>query len=642
MTPHRTLAVVLPLCAILAALPLGACATRGPATLRMAVVGRGDDTERGADLVAELEERLVAELVEVPRVDPIGGAGAQGQRDPFVTTLAEAADDAAACALAAQRALTHLLIADVSESADGLRAELRALVVDTGAVVWRGSWDNHQGGLGAAVAPWVRALLTATGHAPRLPPVTADRARRALADLSWRGYAALRDDDTALARATFAEITALAPARIRALQGMALVALQEERYDAAISLAERALSARPAVIRALAARTEVASLRLDRSWRAIPRSATPATAAATNLEAIAARPLWEAGITGAGVVVASLDTGADALHPDLADRWRGGDNSWFDPFGEHPAPADVDGHGTQSLGLAVGGASRGAPLGVAPGARWIAAKIYDDRGRTTLSAIHEALQWLLDPDGDPATDDAPDVVNNSWGFEDHPGECEGEFQADLDALRAAGIAVVFSAGNAGPGGDTSVSPANGAGVIAVGALGAGSSLLAASSRGPAACDGRVFPALVAPGWDVLTADVTYGGAYLPSYAYVSGTSFAAPHVTGAIALLLEAHPGADVAAVEDALLGAAVDLGPAGPDDGFGYGALDVAAADALLAGAQGPDPGGPVGDADAGRGAAEGCGGARSAAVGSDWWLLAAALLAATRRRRRPAPQSS
>ena len=240
MTPHRTPAVVLPLCALLVAMAMAACATRGPATMRVGIVGRGGD----APLVAELEERLVAELVEVPRVDPIGATGAKGERDPFISALAGAPDDEAACALAAHRALTHLLIADVSRSVDGLRAELRALAVDSGAVVWRASWDGHQGGLGAAVAPWVRALLTTTGHAQGMPPVTADRARRALADLSWSGYAALQDGDAALARAAFAQVLARAPARIRALQGMARVAIEEEAYDDALSLAERALNAR--------------------------------------------------------------------------------------------------------------------------------------------------------------------------------------------------------------------------------------------------------------------------------------------------------------------------------------------------------------------------------------------------------------
>lgn len=81
----------------------------------------------------------------------------------------------------------------------------------------------------------------------------------------------------------------------------------------------------------------------------------------------------------------------------------------------------------------VGGGAGGTAIGVAPAARWIAARIFDDRGRSSAAAVHSVYQWLLDPDGNPATDDAPDVVNNSWTFTS-PG-CHLEFEPDLQALR---------------------------------------------------------------------------------------------------------------------------------------------------------------------------------------------------------------
>ena len=145
---------------------------------------------------------------------------------------------------------------------------------------------------------------------------------------------------------------------------------------------------------------------------------------------------------------------------------------------------------------------------------------------------------VLDPDGNPATADAPHVVNNSWTFSS-PG-CNLEFQLDLEALRAAGIVPVFAAGNAGPAAATSRSPANNPGAFAVGAIDDGSLVHAGSSRGPSACtqDGAPYPELVAPGVDVWTSDL-FG-----FYASFSGTSLAAPHVTGALALLLGAKPGA--------------------------------------------------------------------------------------------------
>ena len=118
-----------------------------------------------------------------------------------------------------------------------------------------------------------------------------------------------------------------------------------------------------------------------------------------------------------------MDTGVDYLHPDLAQRWRGGPNSWYDPNGEHATPYDHTGHGTQVMGIMVGGDAGGASIGVAPGARWISVKIFNDAGYSSISIIHEGFQWLMDPDGNPDTNDAPDVINNSWGYPNDAGIC---------------------------------------------------------------------------------------------------------------------------------------------------------------------------------------------------------------------------
>jgi len=376
---------------------------------------------------------------------------------------------------------------------------------------------------------------------------------------------------------------ALGDARLRALAPL-LRAHPPERLRPLWAADALALSASPPLIRALAEHPDVASVALDLRWRRGPRptpraAPAPPPAIGWNLVALRAPALWALGADGRGVTVAVLDTGADLGHPDLAGSFRGGPGDWFDPIAGSPAPIDTDGHGTQVLGLIVAGAASGAPLGVAPGATWIAARLYDDDGTTSLSAIHEALQWLLDPDDDPATDDAPDVVTNAWGFEDTPDACVDAFAADLAALRDADIAVIFAAGNAGPDEATSVSPANSPDVLSVGALDADRALLGASSRGPSACDGAVFPTLTAPGVDVLTTDLSHGGAVPNAYAYVTGTSFAAPHVAGAVALLLSATPGRSPREAARSLVDAARDLGPEGPDDAFGYGAVDVAAA---------------------------------------------------------------
>jgi bacillopeptidase F len=337
-----------------------------------------------------------------------------------------------------------------------------------------------------------------------------------------------------------------------------------------------AMRASPAFIGELATDPRVTQIRLDETMLAPIAYAGVTLPAEWNINQIDAPALWARGIDGRGAVVASLDSGVDNRHPDLAASWRGGTNSWFDPNGQHPVPADISGHGTQAMGIMVGGAAGGTTVGVAPGAKWIAAKIFDDAGLTTESAVHRALQWVIDPDGNPATDDAPDVVNNSW---DNSSEdtCNSVFQNDIDALRAADIAVVFSAGNYGPGTSTSVSPANTHNVLSVGAVDENKQVALFSSRGPSACDGELFPRLAAPGVGVMTTDLSFGG--MPVYVLVEGTSFAAPHVSGAIALMRGAAPFASVDEIERALTATAHDLGVSGPDQDVGYGLIDVAAA---------------------------------------------------------------
>src|SRR5699024_5741638 len=107
-------------------------------------------------------------------------------------------------------------------------------------------------------------------------------------------------------------------------------------------------------------------------------------------------------------------------HEALAHNYRGKDgdhgSSWADFSGDgYSTPQDGNGHGTHVAGTAVGG-GEGEPVVVAPGANWIAAKVFDDRGSATESGIHQAFEWFLAPDGDPSN--APHIVNNSWGNSD--------------------------------------------------------------------------------------------------------------------------------------------------------------------------------------------------------------------------------
>ncbi len=327
----------------------------------------------------------------------------------------------------------------------------------------------------------------------------------------------------------------------------------------------------------------VGSINLDGALAAPVSLASTAAPAEWNLSAINADLLWADGYTGQGAVVAGIGTGVDNNHQDLAANYRGGRNSWFDPNDEHNKPYDANGHGTQSMALMVGGNGSGTAIGVAPGAQWIAAKVFNDAGTASYSAIHLAFQWLLDPDGRSNTDDAPDVVNGSWGFDQLLDQCFAEFQADVQALKSFGIAAVFSAGNSGPAYSTSISPANYPESVSVGAVDQNLSIASFSSAGPSACGGGTYPTLVAPGMFVKTADLTFGGIFPNSYTYVSGTSFAAPHVAASYALLKSAFPAASLIDLENALQQNAVDLLSVGPDNDSGYGLVDVASAYAQL-----------------------------------------------------------
>ena len=349
-----------------------------------------------------------------------------------------------------------------------------------------------------------------------------------------------------------------------------------------------AVTARAVVIRQLAARPGIGRIRLDSTLQAPVTSLGSAAPPEWNLSAVQAPQLWSLGFTGSGIVVANMDTGVDPAHPDLAAKWRGGNNSWYDPHGQHPTPYDPTGHGTQTMGIMVGGSAGGTAIGVAPDARWIAAKLYDDAGVARYSDIHLAFQWLLDPDGDPNTVDAPDVVNASWGLVGTAGQCINEFSIDIGVLKTAGIAFAFAAGNDGPAPLTSLSPANDPQGFAAGAVDPTLAIAGFSSRGQSACDGSIYPELVAPGVNVWTADLSFGG--LPLYTAVTGTSFAAPHAAGAMALLAGAFPNASVGQLEAALTGSARDLGVTGEDNSYGYGLADVQAAyQFLLAGANSP-----------------------------------------------------
>jgi subtilisin family serine protease len=380
------------------------------------------------------------------------------------------------------------------------------------------------------------------------------------------------------------------------------------------------LRADEALVRAMARRPEVERIVPNTPVPGIPPGESFDRAAAPqgvqpNLVRIGADAAWAMGYTGQGAVVAGQDTGYDWDHPALVAAYRGWDGTaadhdyaWHDAIHEDnpktapgnpcgfdsPEPCDDHGHGTHTMGIAVGDDGAGNQVGVAPGARWIGCRNMEQGWGTPASYI-ECFEFFLAPypvagtpaEGMPAL--APHVVNNSWRCP--PGEGCDPTAIELlgqavDALRVAGIVVVVSAGNSGSACDTVFyPPAIYPGAFAVGAFDHRTDTIAAfSSRGPATYDGQIFlkPDLAAPGVSIRSS--VPGGGYLS----MSGTSMAAPHVAGGVALLLSAASGyaGDADAIEAALVAAAEPMttaqgcggdGPGDvPNNVWGWGVLNV------------------------------------------------------------------
>jgi len=307
-----------------------------------------------------------------------------------------------------------------------------------------------------------------------------------------------------------------------------------------------------------------------------------ATMANTALDAINIRSLWDRGLTGAGRLVCSFDTGIDGDHPALGSKWRGNNGgttaeSWYAPHAG-TVPNDNIGHGSHVMGVMVGSADADT-FGVAPGAQWISAAVIDQgvSFSTTIADILSAFDWAIDPDGNINTvDDLPDVICNSWGvprgiFSD----CDNTFWNAIDNIEAAGIVTIFAAGNEGPTARSMRNPADRASsplnTLSVGAVDPQSLVVADfSSRGPASCDGvTIKPELVAPGVGI------YSSYKDGAYKVMSGTSMATPFIAGLVALLRQYNPEATVAEIKNALIQATVDLGPTGEDNSYGHGIID-------------------------------------------------------------------
>jgi subtilisin family serine protease len=285
-----------------------------------------------------------------------------------------------------------------------------------------------------------------------------------------------------------------------------------------------------------------------------------------NLAAIHADVAWELDVEGEGIVVGGQDTGYDWDHPALKSHYRGlngervdHDYNWHDAWDETPVPFDDGSHGTHTMGTVLGDDGAGNRTGVAPGATWIGCRNMR-RGFGNPGSYAECMEFLFapyPPGGDPFVDGdvnrAAHVTNNSWGCPRIEGCFPETLGPAVEALRAAGIMMVVSAGNEGPAcGTATTPPANYDAVFSVGATTNDGDVVGFSSRGPV--EGLVKPDIAAPGQRVRSS--VPGG----DYAYADGTSMAGPHVAGTVALVWSADPGliGYVDATEALLCGTAV------------------------------------------------------------------------------------
>lgn len=281
---------------------------------------------------------------------------------------------------------------------------------------------------------------------------------------------------------------------------------------------------------------------------------------------IGAERAWDAGRGNTGVVVAVVDTGVDASHPDLSGRVLQG----YDFVYGSPDALDVYGHGTHVAGIIAASGDNGAGVaGLAWNVRLLPVKVLDNNGNGNYSDLIAGIRY--------AADNGAAVINMSLGG----GARSQALQEAVDYARAKGCSVVAAAGNNASGSLSYPAACNG--VISVGATDEMDRRASFSNWGNGLD-------LVAPGKSIYS---DYPGG---RYTSMSGTSMATPEVSGAFALLRSYKPGLSPTEYERRILESAQDLGATGYDATFGWGLLQVDKALGLQA--QNPSPNGYDGGA--------------------------------------------
>ena len=258
-------------------------------------------------------------------------------------------------------------------------------------------------------------------------------------------------------------------------------------------------------------------------------------------------------VRGLGIRVAVLDTGVDYTHPDLWANYSGG----YDFVNNDTDPRDDQGHGTHVSGTIAGLINNAGVVGVAPEVDLFAVKVLSSTGSGSFSSIIAGIDWCINNN--------MHVLNLSLGSGSDPGTT---VKAAFDRASAAGLVVLASAGNSGPGTDTVGYPAKYDSVIAVGSTTSTDAISSFSSTGPAV-------EVAAPGSSIYST-LNGGG-----YGYMSGTSMACPHAAGVMALILGSGlsdlngNGVRNDEARAILQTTAQDLGTAGRDNVFGYGLIN-------------------------------------------------------------------
>jgi serine protease len=258
--------------------------------------------------------------------------------------------------------------------------------------------------------------------------------------------------------------------------------------------------------------------------------------------------------TGAGAVVAVLDSGVDAKHPDLAGQVLAG---YDEITGRAGANTDPNGHGTHVAGTiaAVTGNDVGIS-GIAPDATILPVRVVDAKGEGFMSDAAKGIVY--------AADHGADVINMSLGSKDQ----NKAVTIAVAYARSKGVVVVAAAGNEREQGSPISYPAATPGVIAVAATDDADKVASFSNRGG-------YVDVAAPGERILSTVPASKGYY----AAYSGTSMASPHVAAVAALIRSKYPALTPDKVERVLESSATDLGAKGKDSDYGYGRIDARAA---------------------------------------------------------------